>query len=209
MHQSENTPSDVLQFWFGSTDLGAMPSKEVRSRWFQRSDDFDREIELRFSSAIGRAIEGKLSNWESSLDGQLGLILLCDQFPRNIYRGSAQAFAGDPRALKISQSMADVDWQGQLGLHQRAIFGMPLEHSERSDIQRQSVAYFLRLRQDFARDKPGVSPEDTQAAESYYRFARAHQDVIEQFGRYPHRNLALGRESTPAEQQWLEQGGGF
>ncbi|MBY6189537.1 DUF924 family protein [Microbulbifer agarilyticus] len=209
MHQSDITPSDVLQFWFGSTDLSAATSKEARTRWFQRSDDFDREIARRFSSAINQAIDGKLSSWHTSLAGQLGLILLCDQFPRNIYRGSAQAFSGDSLALSISQSVVAGGQHRQLGLHQRAIVGMPLEHSERPDVQDESVAYFLQLQQDFASDKPGVSQEDTQAADSYYRFARAHQDVIAQFGRYPHRNQALGRESTPDEQRWLEQGGGF
>ncbi|GAB2519167.1 DUF924 family protein [Microbulbifer agarilyticus] len=209
MHQSDITPSDVLQFWFGSIDLTAQPGKEARSRWFQRSDDFDREIARRFSSAIKHAIDGQLSSWNTSLAGQLGLILLCDQFPRNIYRGSAQAFSGDPLALEISQSLVNGDQLRELGLHQRAIVGMPLEHSERPDIQEQSVAYFQQLQQDFASDKPSASQEDTQAAESYYRFALAHQDVIVQFGRYPHRNQALGRESTPEERHWLEQGGGF
>ena len=211
---STATPATVtaeapIRFWFGTTDLTAAPAAEVRAHWFQRSDPFDQAIRAQFENTIDQALDGRLDHWRESLTGQLALILLCDQFTRNIFRGSARAFAGDALALEISQSMIRANTHGRLGLHQRAFAGMPLEHCELAEVQDQSVAYFAQLKQDYAEDTSGVSHADTQAAGGYHRFALAHREVIRQFGRYPHRNAALGRETTPDEQDWLDNGGGF
>lgn len=203
------TPADILRFWFGSDAPGAAPSAHLRSRWFQRSDEFDAEIRNGFGGAIDAALAGELTHWGETLEGRLALILLCDQFTRNIFRGSARAFAGDAMALEISQTMVRDNQQCQLGLHQRAFAGMPLEHSELSEVQAQSVAYFDQLRTDFSTAAPDAGDDAAKLAEDYYRFALAHQKVIQQFGRYPHRNAALGRENTPEEQEWLDNGGGF
>ena len=203
------TPADALEFWFDSAELRYTPTKDQRARWFQRSDQFDEEIRERFEPAIDQALNGQLDHWRESLPGQLALILLLDQFSRNLYRGSARAFAGDQLALEISQAMVRDNSHTQLGLHQRAFAGMPLEHSELAEVQEQSVAYFDQLRRDFAPERPNATDEDSEAAAGYYRFAVAHQEVIQEFGRYPHRNAALGRPSTPEEKQWLDNGGGF
>ncbi|MBN8431342.1 DUF924 domain-containing protein [Microbulbifer salipaludis] len=203
------TPTSVLAFWFGSDDLQRDPAAHQRAHWFQRSDEFDAEILNRFDRAIDAALAGELGHWTESIDGRLALILLCDQFTRNVFRGSARAFAGDPLALEICQNMIRSNQQRQLGLHQRAFVGMPLEHSELDEVQAQSVAYFDQLRHDFPVNGPGVSPEAANAAEDYYRFAVAHRRVIDQFGRYPHRNAALGRKNSAQEQEWLDNGGGF
>ncbi|WP_428821060.1 DUF924 family protein [Microbulbifer sp. MCCC 1A16149] len=200
-------PAEVLSFWFGSQALdGEIPAQQ-RARWFQRNDEFDREIRNRFEKAIDAALAGELGSWSDTAEGQLALVLLCDQFTRNIYRGSPKAFAGDPIALEITQAMIRNNHQCKLGLHQRAFAGMPLEHSELAEVQAQSVAYFDQLRTDYSEDNAG--PQAARLAEDYYRFAVAHQKVIEQFGRYPHRNAALDRENTPQEQEWLDNGGGF
>ncbi|WP_043315949.1 DUF924 family protein [Microbulbifer sp. HZ11] len=203
------SPAAILEFWFGSSDLSFTPPEPLRGRWFQRSDPFDEEIHSRFSGVVGQAFNGELDYWRDTLDGQVGLILLCDQFSRNIFRGSAAAFTGDPLALEISQAMIRDNTHTQLGLHQRAFVGMPLEHSEHPEVQEQSVAYFDQLQREFAANGTGVTSEEAKAAASYCRFAVAHHKVIQQFGRYPHRNQALGRESTAAEQAWLDNGGGF
>ncbi|WP_078085783.1 DUF924 family protein [Microbulbifer mangrovi] len=200
-------PAEILTYWFGSNALDGDTPAQQRARWFQRNDEFDLEIRNRFENTIGAALSGELTSWGDSAEGQLALILLCDQFTRNIYRGSAKAFAGDPVALEVTQAMIRNNHQCKLGLHQRAFAGMPLEHSELPEVQAQSVAYFDQLRTDFNVDSAG--PQAAKLAEDYYRFAVAHQNVIEQFGRYPHRNAALGRENTPQEQEWLDNGGGF
>ena len=200
-------PADVLHFWFGSDALQGEPSSKQHARWFQRSDDFDEEIRNRFGAAIDSALEGDLAHWMETCEGQLALILVCDQFTRNVFRGSAKAFAGDPMALEIAQALVRNNHQCALGLHQRAFAGMPLEHSELAEVQAQSVAYFDQLRSEYDENVAGA--EAAKSADSYYRFALAHQKVIEQFGRYPHRNTALGRENTPQEQDWLDNGGGF
>lgn len=204
---STHTPTEILLFWFGSEDLQAEASGTTQKYWFQRNDEFDRDIRNRFASAIDAAIAGHLNHWQDSLQGRLALILLCDQFPRNIHRGSHKAFAGDPLALEVCQSIVREGRQRELGLQQRAFAGIPFEHSESADIQQQSVDYFDQLRQDYGSDT--TPAEARSAAESYYRFAVAHKQVIDRFGRYPHRNAALSRDNTPAEQTWLDNGGGF
>ncbi|WP_299592344.1 DUF924 family protein [uncultured Microbulbifer sp.] len=203
------SPADVLHFWFGSDALTAEPAAHQRARWFLRSDEFDAEIRNRFGSAINSAQTRELAHWEETIEGRLALILLCDQFTRNIFRGTARAFDGDPLALEISQAMVRNNQQCQLGLHQRAFVGMPLEHSELVEVQAQSVAYFDHLRNSYPADSPDMSADSAKAAADYYRFAVAHQKVIEEFGRYPHRNTALERKNTPQEQEWLDNGGGF
>lgn len=196
-------PDDVLVFWFGSSDLQQAPSAEVQRRWFKGGSAFDDEIRAQFGETVEAAISGEMDHWQEHPAGQLALILVCDQFTRNIFRGSAKAFAGDTRALTLTQAIIRDNAQCAFGLYQRAFLGMPLEHSELADVQRQSVAYFTQLREDYA-NKPGAG-----MAENFYRYAVAHQKVIDTFGRYPHRNVAIGRQSTAEEQEWLDAGGGF
>lgn len=198
------TPSEILQFWFGTDQLEASVDEALQQRWFTRDEAFDQEIEERFGHLVESAIAGDLDSWCESLAGELALVLVCDQFPRNVYRGTARAFAGDPRALEVALAVIERGDDAQLGLCQRAFLGMPLEHAESEHIQRRSVDYFNRLRMDYVDGASGAA-----RAESFYQFAVAHQQVIDEFGRYPHRNAALGRESTTAEREWLEQGGGF
>lgn len=195
--------SAVLTFWFGSDQPDHTPDPALRKRWFTGGAPFDDEVRSQFSGVVEAALAGELTSWCDSDPGQLALLLICDQFTRNIFRGSARAYAGDPQALAISQAMIRSNRQMALGLHQRAFVGMPLEHSELPEVQAQSVAYFDQLRNDFAE-----SPH-AELAISYYNFAVRHRDVISEFGRYPHRNAALGRESTAAERKWLAAGGGF
>ncbi len=198
------TPSEILKFWFGTDQLEA-PVDEIHQRpWFTRDETFDREIEKRFGDLVESAIAGDLHSWRESLAGELALVLVCDQFPRNIYRGTARAFAGDPLALEVALAVIERGDDDRLALFQRAFLGMPLEHTESRHMQRRSVDYFDRLRMNFLDVASGAAK-----AESFYQFALAHQQVIDEFGRYPHRNAPLGRESTDAEQAWLEQGGGF
>lgn len=197
-------PAEVLKFWFGTDQLDA-PSDELHQQlWFTRSTAFDSEIEERFGHLVESALAGELHQWRDSLAGELALVLLCDQFSRNIYRGTARAFAGDPLALEVALAVIGRGDDSKLGLFQRAFLGMPLEHAESEEMQRRSIDHFNRLRMDYLNGAIGAAQ-----AESFYQYALAHQKVIDEFGRYPHRNASLGRESTAAEEAWLEQGGGF
>lgn len=197
-------PSEVLKFWFGTDQLEA-PADELHQKlWFTRDETFDNEIEERFGHLVESAIAGELHEWRSSVPGELALVLLCDQFTRNVYRDTARAFAGDPLALDVALAVIERGDDRGLGLFQRAFLGMPLEHAESEEMQQRSVAYFNRLRMDYLNGAIGAAQ-----AESFYQYALAHQKVIDEFGRYPHRNASLGRESTAAEHAWLEQGGGF
>ncbi|TLM79156.1 DUF924 family protein [Microbulbifer harenosus] len=198
------TPAEILKFWFGTDQLEEPVDEVHQRRWFTRDEAFDQEIEERFGQLVESAIAGELHDWRESLAGELALVLVCDQFPRNIYRGTARAFAGDPLALEVALAVIERGDDTQLGLCQRAFLGMPLEHSESGYIQVRSVDYFNRLRMDYVDGASGAAQ-----AESFYQFAVAHQRVIDEFGRYPHRNASLGRESSTAEQEWLDQGGGF
>ncbi|MFA0810074.1 DUF924 family protein [Microbulbifer epialgicus] len=195
---------EVLTFWFGSPALDFTPTKVQRQRWFAATPELDLEIQQDFSEITDQALEGELNHWRQTLQGELALILLCDQFARNIYRGNDQAFAGDPLALDITEGILRRGDTRSLGLFQQIFVGMPLEHSEKLPMQRRSVAYFGQLQREYRGDQ-SVAPY----LATHYRYALAHEAVIEQFGRYPHRNAALGRESTKEELQWLAQGGGF
>lgn len=200
---TKNSAAMVLTFWFGGTALDQPVPSTLRQRWFKGGETFDEAIRDRFADTLETALATGLPGWQESPGERLALVLLCDQFTRNIYRGNARAFAGDPMALATSRALIGSEDLSAMGLHQRAFIGMPLEHSESPAIQAQSVAYFEQLKADFRR-----SP-DSQLADNYYHFAVQHRDVINTFGRFPHRNHALGRTSTAGEQRWLDAGGGF
>lgn len=196
-------PKEILTFWFGQPQLDSVPDNSQRKRWFTGDAEFDRKINKDFGDILEAALCGDLARWRGTLEGELALVLVCDQFTRNSYRGNRRAFSGDPLALEVALAVIERGDDLKMGLYQRAFLGMPLEHGENPDIQQRSVDYFDRLRMDYA------NAEGAAQAEDFYQYALAHRRVVEEFGRYPHRNAALGRDTTPAEQQWLDQGGGF
>ncbi|SDK11311.1 DUF924 family protein [Microbulbifer yueqingensis] len=197
-------PADILRFWFGSDRLNAPVDDAHRQLWFSAQEELDQQIEENFGHLVEAALGGELEGWRTSLAGELALVLLCDQFTRNIYRDTRRAFAGDALARKVALEVIERGDDEQLGLYQRAFLGMPLEHDESLEMQQRSVEFFDRLRKSHLDGAEGAAQ-----AENFYQYALAHREVIEEFGRYPHRNAALGRASTPAEQAWLEKGGGF
>jgi len=148
---------------------------------------------------MATALDGHLDGWADGDPGLLALVLLLDQFTRNIHRGSAQAFAGDPAALALARHAVAAGRHQRLPLIHRVFLYLPLEHSEKLADQDRCVALFRALGEDSAH--PLVT--------EFTRYAKAHRDVIARFGRFPHRNAALGRPSTPAEQDWLASHGGF
>lgn len=161
-------------------------------KWFARDDEFDAQFRARFEAAHWSAARREREDWMATPDGALALLLLLDQFPRNAFRGSAHAYATDALARHYATRAiaSGLDAQGDPEL--RVFFYLPFEHSEDAADQAHAVALIGALGND-----------------TFTQYAQAHRDVIARFGRFPHRNRELGRESSPDEQAWLEAGGGF
>ena len=187
----------VLNFWFGP--LGGPDEGRLRTAWFSKNPAFDAEIRERFGALIEQALAGGLHDWDAGgAQGALARILLLDQFTRNSFRDTARAFAGDTLALAAALTLIDAGGDRALTTLQRVFAYLPLEHAEDLALQRRSVALFEAL-----------AAEDAQQAGAL-DYARRHLAVIERFGRFPHRNQALGRASSPAELDYLAQpGAGF
>jgi len=182
---------EVLDFWF--TD-------RARSLWFANDPAFDEEIRQRFGSVVLAAAAGALASWISSGEGALALTILFDQFPRNMYRGSPRAFEHDGRALEVAQSAIERQLDLAASLDRRMFFYLPFEHSESLPDQERSVALFSRwaLDHDAAR---------RAYADDQMTYVLRHHDIIQRFGRFPHRNAVLGRTSTEAELAFLQEPG--
>lgn len=190
----------VFDFWFQPSEGQAADAP--RREWFQKDDDFDREIAGRFGGLIEQALEGGLRHWdEEGPQSALARILVLDQFCRNVHRGTPLAFAGDPQALRGALAMVEARQDLALPPLQRGFVYLPFEHAEDMAMQERAVALFERMH-DAEPTAPGVA--------GMLDFARRHREVIKRFGRFPHRNAILGRVSTPEEQAFLQQpGSGF
>jgi uncharacterized protein (DUF924 family) len=189
-------PQQVLDFWFGAE--GSPEHGKVRAAWFQKNDAFDALIARQFGATVERALAGGLQDWAISAPQALARLILLDQFTRNLFRGSARAFAGDALALQAARELLARGFDAQLRPEQRVFAYLPFEHDETLASQDRSVALFAAL----AAQAPQL--------EENLRYAHKHRDVILQFGRFPHRNAALGRSSSADEAAYLAQpGAGF
>jgi len=184
----------IRAFWY------AEGRDTYRPIWFQKNDAFDGEIRDRFGALIRPAREGTFDNWAETPEGTLALLILLDQFPRNVFRGSGEAFASDAHARAIARvAVLEKRFDLKLGAFEKPFLYLPFEHSEAPADQDLSVALFEGLR-DVAYHARANGAID---------YAWRHRVVIQDFGRFPHRNAALGRVSSPAEQAWLDARGGF
>jgi len=174
-------PEDVSRFWF---DAG--PAK-----WFKRNELFDQIIVENFGSVVGEALAGGLNGWGDTPLGALALVLLLDQFPRNMWRDNPRAFGGDAKALGIASGAIARGWDMTLSEDERRWLYMPFMHSEELKVQQRGLVYFAQRLND----------PDTLI------FAKLHVDIIERFGRFPHRNELLGRETSAQEKSFLDDGG--
>jgi len=179
---------EILEFWFG-----ALPHAP-RAEWFRKDAAFDATIADRFGGAIGSAIGGGFREWCSDTRGALARILLLDQFTRNAYRGKARAFAGDAEALATAIGIVDEGRDRELDRYERAFVYLPFEHSEDRAVQDRSIALFTELARETG-DRMSLD------------WAEKHAVIVRRFGRYPHRNAALARASTPEELAFLEEPG--
>jgi len=170
---------DVVRFW-----RAAGPA-----RWFSKSPAFDREFRQRFEAAHMDAAARRLDAWSAEPEGVLALVILLDQFPRNAYRGTAHMLATDPLARAFAQAAVDAGLDQRVDAAMRQFVYLPFEHAEDPQAQERAVALMEPL---------GQEP---------LRWALVHRDIIERFGRFPHRNALLGRETSAAEQAFLDAGG--
>lgn len=184
----------ILEFWFGHQD--APGYGKPQAFWFGNTPDFDQELRTRFLKEYQKAAEGYLDDWIDSLETCLALIILLDQFPRNMFRGTPEAFATDWEALSAAQHALAQGYDNKLLPVQRWFIYLPFEHSENLDHQRHCVKLFQQLNHH---------PESAGAID----YAFQHLQIIERFGRFPHRNIILGRTSTPEEKEFLLQPNSF
>ncbi|MEP4486970.1 MAG: DUF924 family protein [Halioglobus sp.] len=194
------TPIDEIHaFWFGPLTAEGLSAPSQHSLWFTKQEDTDQKIAELFQPLVEQALAGQLDEWVESPEGLVALVLLLDQFTRNIFRGSATAFAGDTQALALAQSALSRQQHLSLPPIHQVFLLMPLEHTEELAVQEQCIEEFRALH-----ERSGLP----QIAD-FSRYAVAHRDVIAQFGRFPHRNLILKRQSTHDELTYLQTHGGF
>ena len=174
------TPAEVIAFW---REAGP-------ERWFEKNEVFDEAVRARFLALHERAAAGELKDWENSAEGTLALLLLFDQFPRNMFRGTARAFATDELARAIAAGALLKGFDAQVPSDLRTFLYLPFEHSE-----------------DMADQERGLALYTAAGDQNDLKWAQIHADIIRRFGRFPHRNAALGRGTTPEEQAFLDAGG--
>ncbi len=186
------SPAEVLDFWFGKE--GDPEHGEFRSQWFQKDETFDREVTVRFAGLYEEAAAGKLDGWREGAESCLALVICLDQFPRNMFRGDARTHATDGEALDAAKYGIERVLDREIPPLQRMFLYMPFMHAENIEDQRRSVELFERLASE-----PG-GPDVVE-------YAVGHREIVERFGRFPHRNALLERETTPEEAEFLTQPG--
>ena len=194
------TAQDVLDYWFGDEPDDGRLANQRASLWWSKSDATDADIRQRFEHLVNNAGAGDLDQWADTPRGRLALILLMDQFTRNIYRDTPNAFSLDGRALEHARVGLGQGQDRSLRPIERVFLYLPLEHAEDLVMQERCVVLFQSLRDE-------VPPAHQGPFGVFLDFAIRHRDVIARFGRFPHRNAILGRESTPEELAFLEQPG--
>ena len=177
-------PADILAFWFEETE---------REAWFKTDPAFDRVIRDRFLAGHERALAGALADWEDDQQSCLALVILLDQFPRNMFRDSPRAFAGDPQACAVARRALAAGHDRRLPAERRSFLYLPFMHCEELAAQDECLRLFAAMAEEL------TERERTMDA------VRRHRDIIARFGRYPHRNAVLGRPSTPEEEVFLRE----
>lgn len=198
--EKTETEKTINAFWFGTQEDATAVANERARLWWAKNEAADLEIRERFEAWTAKAAQGQLAGWAGTPQGRLALILLTDQFPRNMYRDTPKAFAFDRLALSWTKEGLQQGMDAQLRPIERVFFYLPLEHAESIEDQEQAVTLFEQL-------TASVSSEHRPTFSGFLDFALRHRDVIRRFGRFPHRNRLLGRESRPEEVAFLQQKG--
>lgn len=191
-----NTVESILHFWFGSSADDAEVIREKWDLWWKKNSHVDDEIRKRFEATLQAEHQGERASWGKNPRGQLARIIVLDQFPRNMYRGAARAFAFDERALGLAGVALGQGMDKALRLVERVFMYMPFEHSEDSNDQQTSETLFTAL--------VAAAPDSQKSVfRDFLEYAVRHKAIIDRFGRFPHRNALLGRKSTPEELTFL------
>ena len=194
------TPDDVHRFWFGEVTDWAACARANNARWFRHGRDLDGEVRERFAGLHAAAAAGALDDWAAMPRGALALVLTLDQFPRHLHRGTPQAFASDARALAVCRAGIEAGLDDALSPVEQSFFYLPLEHAEDLAAQAQCVALMRR--------RAAQCPAELRFfMDEVVKFAELHREIVQKFGRFPHRNAVLGRADTPGERAWLDGGG--
>lgn len=190
----------ILGHWFGASTDEAGVIRDQSALWWKKNPRVDAEIRQRFEATLAAEMRDELESWGNDPRGQLARILLCDQFPRNMYRDTAKSFAFDVRARDLARVALDRGQDQRLRAVERVFVYLPFEHSEARQDQALSVRLFASLAGEVA---PALKP----SFQYFLDFARKHKAIIDRFGRFPHRNAILGRASTPEEIEFLKHPG--
>ena len=193
-------PDEILEFWFADAPESPSAAAARSSFWFGSDPAVDSQIWELYADTVTDAAAGHYDDWLQTARGRLALIIVLDQFPRNIFRGTAEVYRYDPLALTLAQAGVALGQLAGLSVPEQAFFLMPYQHSEELQVQVAGVA----LMQAMVAEAP---PEWREQAEGFTGFAVRHHDIVESYGRFPHRNKALGRSSTEAEDRFLREGG--
>ena len=189
----------ILDFWLADGLRTGWPAQDMNPVWFGGGLALDQEITARFGADVMLAVKGGLQDWEPQTHSRLALVILLDQFSRNVFRATAQAFAGDARARQLTLQTLAAHEDQQLPWVARVFLYMPLMHAEDAALQKESVARFSQLLAE--------APEHLKPCiQGNLDFAREHQGIIARFGRFPYRNATLHRSSTPEEAEFLVKG---
>jgi len=180
---TETTPASIIEFWY---------SEKAKSKWFNSSIEFDKEIKSNYEDVWVDALKGKYSSWRDTAEGCLALAIILDQFPLNMFRGDVQSFSSEAVAVKIAKHAVDNGLDKDIDREKVSFLYMPLMHSENMDDQNLAVKLF----------------EQAELMENA-KFAKHHRDIVKNYGRFPHRNKILGRESSKEEIEYLNSDGAF
>jgi uncharacterized protein (DUF924 family) len=196
---------DILQLWFNgvSDESTILKNKPPASLWFNGGRRFDEEIRAKFLADYEKAKAGEYKDWEASARGRLALVIIFDQFSRNMFRGMPQAFATDGRAIELAQRSIKDGKDKELMLVERVFLYMTFMHAESLAVQEQGVTAFEAL----VEESRAKTPQNTPYFEYNLKYARQHRDIIARFGRFPHRNSVLKRPPTPEEEAFLKSPG--
>ncbi|MGZ5175719.1 MAG: DUF924 family protein [Burkholderiales bacterium] len=197
MNSTIARPEDVHRFWFADSVDDPQAADARHSVWFSPAAEFDAEIRQRFEATIAAAARGELSAWETAPRSCVSLVIALDQFPRNVHRGTPAAFAHDALALEVTRRAVHAGHLDTLSVPECAFLLMPYEHVEDVTAQREGMRLFERMHAE-------APPQWRDFADGVRQYARGHLGIVERFGRFPHRNAALGRSATAAEREYLE-----
>jgi len=191
----------IIDFWFGDTPEAPEEIERNHNRWFFPNPAMDAEIEGRFGQWVTLAGAGELAPWAETESGRLALILVLDQFPRQLFRGTSAAFRHDRSALELALDGIERGFHEELAPLERVFFCMPLQHAESRATQELAVKMYSGF------CDPALPSHVLKALRSVSQYATVHRDIVSRFGRFPHRNAVLGRQSSNAELAYLSQGG--